>query len=287
MILRHGRTVVGPLQAKKVSFSPALISAIRVAAAPSLAIPDHSEIRSSNKARCFSFMAEAFRPSGTIVLPSCPRTKHEIRDTVRQNRPAALGFVEGVQQSDSLVTLPTGRTHRFAAQGVKRGLGAGQGGCQEAALAGDRDVEGQMMAAELQHSWGFFGWRSQDRKEVEVFAEHRVVPFVGFEHLVRLHDLLNFFVAAFAERGRDECQRGGALRGIHLAQAASRAADEARWEVGPARALRFIIEREQRAPAFRRIECREKHIRGAHDARGRGLWPPHGCRYADKQCPAE
>ena len=67
-------------------------------------MPTHSRATSSSMARCFAFMAEAFMPSGWIVLPS-GRGRARGRHLIVQDRLLALGRVESVDQGEALVVL--------------------------------------------------------------------------------------------------------------------------------------------------------------------------------------
>jgi len=138
---------------------------------------------------------------GLDGLAILPRSEHKIGYAVVENRLFPLGLVEGVQQSESFVVLLAERPHGLAVQRVESGLSGGQARRENTPLAGDRDVERQMMAAKLQDPGVLFGGCSEDGNVEEVLAEHRVVPSAGFENLVAFHDLLNFLESPRAEGG--------------------------------------------------------------------------------------
>lgn len=77
-------------------------------------MPGPFSYTSSSIARCLSFIAEAFTPSGTIVLPSCPGAEYKIGKLVTQNRLLALILVERLQQSESIVALSAERAYGFS-----------------------------------------------------------------------------------------------------------------------------------------------------------------------------
>jgi len=93
----------------------------------------------------------------------------------------------------------------------------------------------------------------------------------ALEDFVAVHDLLDFLVSATAERGRQECQGGGPLRGVHILEADAAATDESGGKVGPASPLPLVVEGVEDALALRLVERGEEGICGFDDTRSGGL----------------
>ena len=142
-------------------------------------MPAHSEITIEQHGALPLVHGGSLQALGLDRLAILPGPEHKIGDTVVQNRLLPLGLVEGVQQSERLIALLAERPHGFPVDRVESGLRAGQGRRENAVLAGDRDIERQMVAAELQHPGILFGGCSQDGNVIEILAEHRVVSFAA------------------------------------------------------------------------------------------------------------
>ena len=67
----------------------------------------------------------------------------------------------------------TKRPYRPSAARIKRGLRARQSRREDTTLAGDRNVQRQMMTSELQHPRVFFRRLAENRDVVEVLSKHR------------------------------------------------------------------------------------------------------------------
>ena len=96
----------------------------------------------------------------------------EIGQAVAENGLFLLRFVEGVQEGEGLVAFRAERANGFSVAGEESGLRAGESWRKDAAIAGDGDIEREVVAAELEHPGIFFGRRSEDGDVVEIFAEH-------------------------------------------------------------------------------------------------------------------
>src|ERR1700760_2448980 len=105
----------------------------------------------------------SLQPLWNNRLPILSWTEHKIGKLVAQDRLLALLVVERFEQREPLITLLAERPHRFSAAGVEGRLRAGQSRRQHAALAGDRNVERQMMTSELQHPRVLLRRSSEDR----------------------------------------------------------------------------------------------------------------------------
>src|SRR5271170_689159 len=112
---------------------------------------------------------QPFRNNRLAILPG---TKHKIGKLVAQDRLLALAVVECVEQGQSLVALLAEWPHGLSSFDVERRLSARQSRRENAAFAGNGNVECQMMAAELQHPRIFFRRLAKDRDVVEVFPKH-------------------------------------------------------------------------------------------------------------------
>src|SRR5262249_43808631 len=149
----------------------------------------------------------------------------------------ALRLVQRTKQGESLVSLATKGTHRFAFEFVDRRLRAGVAGRERALFAGKRDVKAEMVAAELNHP------RLGDRR----LAEERDIIFIApkdrlaarfSQHLVALDDLQNLLVPLRTQRRGQDRLHGLALRLGKVAHAQALPFDDGCRKIRPALALR-------------------------------------------------
>jgi hypothetical protein len=130
----------------------------------------------------------------------------------------SLRLIERVQQRERLVVLGAERTYGFPVGRVERGLCTGECRRQDTVLADDRDVDGQVMSAELEHPRLCIRRCSEERDEIEILPEHRIASLVGLEHFIGVDDLLDLLEAARTERRGHDGERRGALRRAQLAE---------------------------------------------------------------------
>ena len=100
----------------------ALISAIRAVELSLGTMLTHSAINSRSFAFCMSLSAEPLRPSGLIVLPSCPGPKMRLGILPLSNGLGLLLLVQGVQELECPVVFAAQRPDLFAVPRERGGL---------------------------------------------------------------------------------------------------------------------------------------------------------------------
>ena len=169
------------------------------------------------------------------------------------------------------------------------GWAAGQAGRHHAVRADDRDVDRQMMPAELDHPRGRRGRRAEDRQVVLVLSEdnpasasatRRSAASSGrgartaagpsasliLEHLVAVHDLGDLVVAVSTEHRGHQRERGLALGGGHVAQPQALALKDPTGKIGPVDLL-GAVEWKQRPGALIRVQPFQEGVGGRHCSR--------------------
>src|ERR1044071_125075 len=113
------------------------------------------------------------------------------------------------------------------------------------------------MAAELEHPGRLVRWLPQERDVELILAEYRAAPLAAdLQLFVRFHDLLNLLIAFATERRGQHVHRRGSLGGTQPAELETGSAVDGRGKVGPASALRRVIEGEENAVPLLLIERR-------------------------------
>src|ERR1700679_2218040 len=219
-------------------------------------------------------------------------SEHQVCQFVSQDCLLLLVLVERVEQRQRFVAFLAERTHGFSAHGVKGRLRSREGRCEDALASIDGDVQGQMMAAELEQPRRLLRGRAKERDVIKIPAEKvaagtagstawrpirairrrtgrrptvcawRAVaaiawgrPGIGLPvDLVAFHDLLDLLIASLAKSHGEQVHRSGALRGRHLLEAHTAARDEAGGQVRPSRSLLLIVEGIQDTVTLLRIE---------------------------------
>ena len=112
--------------------------------------------------------ANAFRLNGAAVLAG---SEHEIGDAGTDDRFLALFVGQRVDQLERLVVLLAERANRPPFDRVDRGLRRGQARRHARLASRQRQVDREMVAAELQHPRRRHRRRTEEREEVLVFGE--------------------------------------------------------------------------------------------------------------------
>ncbi len=136
-----------------------------------------------------------------------------------------------------------------------------------------RQVDREVMAAELEHPRGAGGRHAKKGEVILVLAESHVsaprwLARRSPKDLVAPHDLDDLSVSSPAERGREEGHGRGPLCGREVAQAQPLAFEHSRGEVGPAHLLGTVEGKLDSGPAPL-VQGGEKRLRGGDDPGGR------------------
>ncbi len=120
-------------------------------------------MRSSSFACCGASNADARTPSGWIVLPSRPGPRTGRSDVIAEDRLLLDLGRERVDERKRLVVFVSKRTNGSAVQSESRRLSACMARRQRAASAIERDIDREVMAAELHHPSGGRRRRTENR----------------------------------------------------------------------------------------------------------------------------
>src|SRR5690348_11355167 len=114
-------------------------------------------------------------------------------------------------------------------------------------LADHRDIDTQVMTAELHHPGLDRGWLAENRQVIEVGPEHRPLTaafaFAAFtlaalalgQSLIAVHDIDDLLIAALTEHGGERRHRQVPLRLGQIAKRYAVARHHAHRKIGPAR----------------------------------------------------
>src|SRR5581483_1064233 len=103
------------------------------------------------------------------------------------------------EEGKCLVSLAAKGAHRLAGEFISRRLRASMAGCEGDSLTDKREVEPEVMPAELQHPRRGGGRLTEERHIIFVVPEHGLAAG-GPQHLVTFHDLPHFVVPLRTER---------------------------------------------------------------------------------------
>ena len=174
------------------------------------------------------------------------------------------------------------RANGLAVQHVFRRLGGRQAGSHDGFGADNRHVDGEMMAAELDHPRR--SCRGGPEKRDVIFVESEANAAAGttaalaatgppsagvLQDFIAVHDVGNFLIALPTESRGDQCKRGRALLGGHVAEAHAVALKNSGGKIGPAGTLR-AGESEGALGPLGRAERGEECVGGIDDFRGYG-----------------
>src|SRR5262249_50694402 len=132
-------------------------------------------------------------------------------------------------------------THRFAFEFVNRRLRAGMARRKRAFLASKRDVEAEMVPAELNHP-RLGGGRLAEERDIIFIAPKDRLAARFFQPLAGLAVLQTLPVPLRTQCSRQARQHGLALRLGEVAHAQALPFENCCWKIRPALALRLVFE---------------------------------------------
>ena len=211
--------------------------------------------------------------------------EHKVANFVAEDGLLLLIRVERIDERERLVVLVAQRTDRPAIDAVAGRLRARVRRRQHVLAPRERDVDGEMMAAKLNHPRIGRGRLAEDADVVLGAAEaDRELPGARrgaprLEHLVGVDDRHHLLEAVAAQRRGDQRKRRLLLRGRHVAEleavplGGARLQRDARRQVRPDGAG-LLVERDVGLEALALVERGQERLGGGHGAgggvRGRG-----------------
>src|ERR1039457_6080400 len=200
-------------------------------------------------------------------------TQHQIGHLIVEDRALLLPRIERTDERKTLVVFTAKRPNGLAVQGVLRRLSRRQAGGHHAVGADNRDVDGKMMPAKLNHPRLGRRRGSEERHIVLIKSEPNdyaspagtpaslsaTGPSAAgiLQHLVTVHDVGDLLVALTAQ-GRGDQRKGRlALPRRHVAEAQAISLKDSGGKVGPASPL-GAVEAERASGPLRRAEGRKE-----------------------------
>ena len=223
-----------------------------------------------------------------MVLPVLTGPEHEIGHARAEDRLLALGVIQRVDQRKRLVVLVAERTDRPAFEFVDRGLRGRKAGRHARLASRHRQIDRQVMTAELQHPRRRHRRRSQEGEEVLVLGEPGTASAArgrpaacpalapSPEHSVGAHDLPDLPIPVSTQRRDSRVSTAARCGAVRSASAYAVALKHRRRKVGPFRLLRPLEGELDLGPA-RLVERGQECLRSGDDARrrirrGAGRW---------------
>src|ERR1022692_3116601 len=202
-------------------------------------------------------------------------TQHQIGHLIVEDRALLLPRIERTDERKTLVVFTAKRPNGLAVQGVLRRLSRRQAGGHHAVGADNRDVDGKMMPAKLNHPRLGRRRGSEERHIVLIESEPNAsanpagtpasLSATGpsaagiLQHLVTVHDVGDLLVALTAQ-GRGDQRKGRlALPRRHVAEAQAISLKDSGGKVGPASPL-GAVEAERASGPLRRAEGRKERV---------------------------